>query len=82
MPNNPLPVWRLDAEDKAIHKQLACAKTALRKAAAAIREHRPDDEILCRIASCCDTAGGAVAMWMAWLREEAAEKENKKERGE
>ena len=73
--HEPLPVWRLDYEDKVIHHEMARAKTYMLHVARALRDHKPDSPGW--LAHADEIAGAAEILggWMDGLRIEAAEKE-------
>ena len=79
MPNEPLPVWRLDYEDKVIHHEMARAHTYMLHVARAIREHKAGDPDWLARADEIAGAAGILGGWMEGLRIEAAEGENGKE---
>ncbi|MGE4302204.1 MAG: hypothetical protein AB7F40_11460 [Victivallaceae bacterium] len=77
-----LPVWRLAAGDKRLHFEMARARTYMRHVVRSIKEHKANDADWLERADEIAGAAEILTTWMDGLRNEAAEKENKKARGE
>jgi hypothetical protein len=71
-----LPVWMLNSKDKAIHRQMAHARSSMRKVASLLRQYKQQSEEWQAHAEQISGAADILESWMNGLRSEA--KENKK----
>lgn len=72
----PVPVWMLNSKDKAIHRQMAHARTSMKSVANLLRLYKPQSEEWQAHAEQISGAADVLESWMNGLRSEA--KENKK----
>ena len=78
----PLPVWLLGWQDKALHRTMALACTMMRRVAASLREHKPNSQQWLAHAAEIDGAAEILAGWMLGLRIEAAQETEEKRHGQ
>jgi hypothetical protein len=69
----PWPVYMLNHTDKAIHRQMAHAKTSMRKVASLLRRYKQQSEEWQEHAEQISGAADILESWMNGLRIEAKE---------